>query len=175
MRKQRTCEECGGPIPFLLASGKHNSSYYVQRFCGLACYGRWKSAHEVGPSANAWRGGNITVNGYRTICTTGDGKRVYEHRHVMEQHLGRPLRRGETVHHKDGNKLNNIIANLRLLDSRGDHVRTHVKAFRSDTHKECTRCHEIKSREAFYKIRRPGWDAHHSWCKACQIAHVRAK
>lgn len=32
------------------------------------------------------------------------GKRV--HRHLMEKHLGRKLRKDEHVHHRDGNKLN---------------------------------------------------------------------
>jgi hypothetical protein len=32
----------------------------------------------------------------------------------MEQHLGRPLRKGETVHHRDGNRPRNTIDNLEL-------------------------------------------------------------
>jgi hypothetical protein len=46
-------------------------------------------------------------------------KRV--HRDLMEQHLGRPLRRDEHVHHRDENKTNNQehadgMWNLELLD-----------------------------------------------------------
>lgn len=39
---------------------------------------------------------------------------VFEHRWVMAQHLGRPLRSEEWVDHRDGNKTNNAIENLRI-------------------------------------------------------------
>lgn len=42
----------------------------------------------------------------------------------MEQHLGRKLIFGEAVHHIDGNKLNNIISNLKVMEH-GEHVMHH--------------------------------------------------
>jgi len=48
----------------------------------------------------------------------------HEHRIVAEQMLGRPLKRGEIVHHIDGNRHNNAPDNLQVM-SQADHLRLH--------------------------------------------------
>lgn len=48
----------------------------------------------------------------------------HAHRVAAEQKLGRPLRRGEVVHHLDGNKHNNAPENLEIL-TQSEHVRRH--------------------------------------------------
>ncbi len=50
------------------------------------------------------------------------------HRWVAEKKLGRKLREGEVVHHKDRNKQNNSPGNLHVFKSQS----THNKAHRSD-------------------------------------------
>ncbi len=56
---------------------------------------------------------NATKNGY-----------VLMHRIVVENHLGRLLNGDEIVHHIDGNKKNNSIENLQVLDNI-NHSRLH--------------------------------------------------
>ena len=60
----------------------------------------------------AKNGSGCTRDGYR--CISVNGKQVKEHRHVMEQHLGRKLTKGENVHHKNGIKTDNRLENLEL-------------------------------------------------------------
>jgi hypothetical protein len=75
-----------------------------------------------------WNGGRSTTSGgyvlrlvhpedpFFCMATkkTGSHSYVLEHRYVMAQHVGRPLRDDETVHHRDGNKANNRTENLEL-------------------------------------------------------------
>lgn len=50
---------------------------------------------------------------------------VYEHMIVAEEILGRELRDGETVHHKDRNRSNNSFDNLMVFKTMSDHSAFH--------------------------------------------------
>jgi hypothetical protein len=103
-----TCLHCGAVItktPFQASrSGTQNF------FCNLAC------------SAGYTRTGTVTNQGYRALSF--NNKTVFDHRRVMEQHLGRQLLPDEDVHHKDGNRLNNSLDNLEVIEHSA-HTRRH--------------------------------------------------
>lgn len=77
-----------------------------------------------------WKGGRlIDADGYVRLHIYDKkdpykGKQVYEHRLVMEKHLGRMLEPGEEIHHLDFNKQNNAITNL-VIVSHYEHMRLH--------------------------------------------------
>jgi hypothetical protein len=76
-----------------------------------------------------WKGGECMHRGYRMIYkpdhpyawSTG---LIYEHRLVMEQHLGRYLRPDELVHHINEDLKDNRIENLQVM-TRAEHMRHH--------------------------------------------------
>lgn len=94
-----------------------------------------------------WKGGKTITSGYVAVRLHPDdypfspmaqkSGYVMEHRLVMARHIGRPLMESEIIHHKDGNKQNNAINNLKLtfrgshyLETRQSHKASYERGFR---------------------------------------------
>jgi len=56
---------------------------------------------------------------------TKKGYRGKEHIFIAEKKLGRPLKKGETVHHIDGDKTNNDPNNIYIFKTGSDHAQAH--------------------------------------------------
>lgn len=138
-----------------------------RKYCSRRCYGEANS----GSNNYSFTNGFIRSDGYRELSVRG--RKVLEHRYVMEQHLGRRLTRWESVHHKDGNKTNNDLGNLEVLSLR-EHTIKHGSP-RTATHKCCVGCGQMKPRTEFYPYRHGGRDPHVSRCKPCNLAAQKAK
>ena len=94
---------------------------------------RFKNHHNMKMTArrdkdsNFWKGGRINVSGYIKIFKPDHpnadvGGYVFEHRLVMEKHLGRYLTVKETVHHINHDKSDNRIENLQLMTQSKLHI-----------------------------------------------------
>lgn len=107
----KRCEREGCSVEFAPTSpNRPKGTVYLRRFCSSECRNLWFRAR-------ARQTRKIDGQGYVRV-TLADGSRVLEHRHVMAEHLGRPLTDDETVHHLDGDKANNALGNLQLRQGR---------------------------------------------------------
>lgn len=73
-------------------------------------------------------GAKAVIAKYRGTGTKGYIRELtgHQHRIVAEKMLGRKLRKGEIVHHKDENKHNNKPENLEVM-TQAEHCRLHFK------------------------------------------------
>lgn len=89
-----------------------------------------KGAQALNKNPN-WKGGRtIASNGYVLVKAPDHPDAdvrgyIYEHRLVAEKKLGRRLRKGEQVHHVDGNKSNNAPENIEVHASQRHHAKKH--------------------------------------------------
>lgn len=111
---------------------------HPRRFCSIEC----RNATYRGEGNPNWRGGfTIGSSGYRLVWLPdhpyADHHGYYEeHRHVVEQRIGRILDPAECVHHLNHDRLDNRDANLQLMASWAEHQTAHGEY---ETH-QCGEC-----------------------------------
>ena len=113
-----------------------------------------------------------------------NGKKIDEHRLIMEKYLRRKLKSHEIVHHIDRNKSNNKINNLMLFPTKSAHTKYHLiegdyclkagenKKELVDGKLQCHHCKEYKKIKEFQKSK----IAHLGVirvCKPCRNEQVR--
>ena len=117
----KTCDRCGKA--FLGINRPNRPGVYCSRSCSTAAvFSRIPKEQRIRENARRWNGGRmLDQHGYIMALApdhhsnaTTTRRYVQEHRLVMEQVLGRNLKRGEQVHHKNGIRTDNRPENLEL-------------------------------------------------------------
>lgn len=126
------------------------STKHVQNVLRMHGAARLPRGAQRGERNHGYVGRLIDLDGYALVLAPaghpharGSGH-IYEHRLLMERHLGRHLRPQEVVDHIDGLHLHNDASNLRVFASNADHLRATIAGQRPDW-----------SPEGLEKMRRP--------------------
>jgi hypothetical protein len=123
---KKNCQHCSKV--FIKQPYDSKKYWAVKKYCSIKCSGtlvkkgqslspktQFIKGQSAGSKNPSWKGGrNKTISGYVRLRI--DKQYKLEHRYIMEQHLGRKLLSTEHVHHLNGNKADNKLENLQLID-----------------------------------------------------------
>lgn len=108
----RRCLECGYAFRPLDRA---------QRYCSRPC-ARKKNGGQNRKPETWWTNSKGYIEG--KVWISGKQVRMKKHRWIYEQYLGRPLMPTENIHHVNGNKQDNRLENLQLMQH-GQHSTRH--------------------------------------------------
>ena len=110
-RHPRPCKQCGATFTPTRVEAK---------FCSRSCANRGRR------SGKLWKNPLGYIVRYEPDHPMANGRgRVFEHRWLMAEHLGRMLLPTEVVHHRNGIVDDNRIENLEVM-TRSEHGRLHA-------------------------------------------------
>lgn len=158
----KICEWCNKPFEI-----KKSDSF--TKYCSPSCRekGRRRTHRNMtGDASSQWKKGKWLANGYVMLSISGlppeDQKLavnmkysylqhcVAEHRLIMAKYLGRSLKKGEIVHHRNGIKDDNRLENLELTTHQ-----QHANTILFGNHRlRCPKCGFAAEANAFDVIRR---------------------
>lgn len=127
------CKACSKPMKDIPCYRKRKKT------CSRKCHGVW-----ISMNAKKFR---FKDKGYYRVLVplkerVGKIKYAMEHRLVMEDYLGRKLKKNEVVHHKNHNRSDNRISNLQVM-TYSEHSYLHIPKKNgrwSIRHDSCLRC-----------------------------------
>lgn len=130
MKTAYVCEKCGKTVY------RHKCQVLKHVFCSRECSREYLS-HKMTEMNEKLNPDRMTPGTRKKLrearLGTGDGV-TYEktygrhtHRIVAEQILGRPLRKGEVVHHINGDKRDNRPENLKVFNNQKEHAKWHAE------------------------------------------------
>lgn len=152
----KVCENCGGD--YSRRPREAFAQFEARRSCSKRCSGMLLNPRKAASEFAAR---------YRKVKTP-DGRNLLEHRWVMEQQIGRPLRRDEQVHHINHDRLDNRIENLELVTS-AEHGLRHT---RHPVEKKCVACGSVFEPHKTKRVRAQTCSAA---CKSALISRRNAE
>lgn len=136
------CKACGKDVSIYVSPSRKSDRTF--EYCSRHCSGTGKRKE----SHPRWSGGRYQDSeGYWYVTkpehpAANSSGRVFEHRLVMEAHIGRLLSDEEVIHHRNDDPSDNRIENLQLFANHSEHKKYHEQ-FRSrnpnGTYAPCSR------------------------------------